>query len=331
MKNFEFKYDSSQSASKVQQLVIELSSAINQGLFKVGDLLPSINQLKRTTGLSRDTIFKAYNKLSQSGLIESAPAKNYHVIDSKVKILLLLDSYSPFKDVLYNALTGNLPDNYQVDLIFHHYNIQVFENLVINSIGRYNLYLVMNFNNEKISDVLQRIHPKKLLILDWGDYKSESYSYVCQNFETEAYKCFQQAKNKIKHYECFNFVYPLKTVHPMSTQKYFDKFCNEIGIAHKAIDKINHENILPGNAYLVFRQKELVEILKICRTQKYKVGKDVGIIAYNDTPLYEVIENGITSISTDFALMGKHAAVFIKTRKKIRKIIPTNLIIRGSL
>ena len=86
-----------------------------------------------------------------------------------------------------------------------------------------------------------------------------------------------------------------------------------------------------GEAYLVFRQKDLVQILKFAKEKKLKIGRDMGILAYNDTPLYEVVEDGITSISTNFRLMGEKAAGFVLSRQKVQEIIETSLIIRNSL
>jgi DNA-binding LacI/PurR family transcriptional regulator len=72
-------------------------------------------------------------------------------------------------------------------------------------------------------------------------------------------------------------------------------------------------------------------MVKRCRSENLAIGKDVGLIAYNDTPMYEVIGNGITVISSDFAHMGKNAAEYVKTRQKVFEIIPAPLIVRGSL
>jgi DNA-binding LacI/PurR family transcriptional regulator len=47
--------------------------------------------------------------------------------------------------------------------------------------------------------------------------------------------------------------------------------------------------------------------------------------------MLEVIENGISAISTDFKQMGKLAAEYIKKRQKIQTYVPTRLIVRGSL
>jgi hypothetical protein len=47
--------------------------------------------------------------------------------------------------------------------------------------------------------------------------------------------------------------------------------------------------------------------------------------------MYEIIENGITVISTDFAMMGQQAAEFVKSREKIQEVIPARMIVRNSL
>ncbi len=324
-------YTENQAKTKLQQLIDAITDAINRGDFKLGNSLPSVNEVSKKYQVSRDTVFKAYTELKRRGMIDSTPAKSYFVADSNNKVFLFLDSFSPFKDVLYNSLIKSLPHNYKVDLVFHHYNLRVFETVILDSIGKYNFYIIMNFNNEKISDVLRKLDPSKLLILDWGKYKNEKYSYVCQDFGEQAYQCFKEASPKIKKYRSFNYVYPTGSFHPETTWDYFKKFCKEEHIPYRYIDNLETDSIKPGESYLVFRQKDLVQILKFAKEKKIKISQDMGIIAYNDTPLYEVVENGITSISTNFRLMGEKAAGFILSRQKIQEIIKTSLILRNSL
>jgi DNA-binding LacI/PurR family transcriptional regulator len=61
------------------------------------------------------------------------------------------------------------------------------------------------------------------------------------------------------------------------------------------------------------------------------LGLDFGIISYNETPLKKVVENGITTISTDFNEMGKQLAEMILENKKVQIENKNNLIIRNSL
>ena len=306
-------------------------NAINYGAYEIGDDLPSVNKLSVQFGLSRDTVFKAYRELKKRGLVESTPAKGYRVAQTTSRVLLFLDSYSPFKDELYNSFVTNLPSSYKVELAFHHYNYAVFESVLLDSIGKYNMYVVMNFNNEKISDILYKIDASKLLILDWGQYKDEKYAYVCQDFGEQPYHCLMEAVDLLRKYRKICCIYPEGSYHPAATLEYFEKFCSEQGLSWEITGFINKNTIVPGQAYLFFRQKDLVEILRIARAKMLKTGTDIGLLAYNDSPLFEVVEKGITAISTDFRLMGTRAAEYVKTKELIQEIIPTRLIVRNSL
>lgn len=177
-----------QQSSKVTQLADTLSQAISMKKFREGDSLPSINQLSAEYGVSRDTVFKAFLDLRERGLIDSTPGKGYYVTSQVTNVLLLLDQYTPFKEALYNSFVKHLPINYKVDLLFHQYNERLFNTIIRESVGKYNKYIVMNFDNEKFSMVLNKIHPTKLLLLDFGKFEKEKYSYICQDFDEAFYQ-----------------------------------------------------------------------------------------------------------------------------------------------
>jgi DNA-binding LacI/PurR family transcriptional regulator len=72
-------------------------------------------------------------------------------------------------------------------------------------------------------------------------------------------------------------------------------------------------------------------VVRACLQFNLTPGTDIGIIAYNDTPMKEIAANGITTISVDFSEMGKKAADFAVKGEKIQEILPTSLFIRNSL
>jgi len=325
------KIEFTQGGTKLQQLVDALTVAIGQGQYKMGDPLPSINHLSNVNHVSRDTVFRVYLELKRRGLVDSTPAKGYYVNGAVNKVLMLLDTFSPFKDVLYNSFISNLPKNYSVDLLFHHYNLRVFESVINDSLGRYSMYVVMNFNNEKISDTLKKIDKSKLLILDWGKFKAENYSYVCQDFGRTVYDCLASVLPQIQKYRKMTLWLPESSPHPRNCVTWFKRFCKDHHIPCDITDHLDETGIEQRAAYLVVPQKELVEMVKFCRSKRLKLGHDVGLIGYNDMPMYEIIENGITVISTDFAKMGQRAAEFVKTKQKVQEIIPTRLILRGTI
>jgi biotin operon repressor len=319
------------TSTKVKLLTDALCDAISQGKYKTGQALPSVNQLSRQYNLSRDTVFKSYRELKKRGIVDSTPAKGYHVAGMMNKVLLMLDIYSPFKDVLYNSFVSRLPKNFKVDLVFHFYNEHLFETVISDSVGRYNYYVIMNFSNEVFHESLRKIDPAKLLILDLGDFEKYDYAYVCQDFGKSVYACLDNNIRLIRKYRKFVLYLPDESEHPKILIRYFKKFAKDHRIEAKVIKSLKKTNLEKDTAYLIIQQKDLVETVKRCRIEKFTIGKDLGLIAYNDTPMYEIIENGITVISTDFSIMGQQAAEFVKTRQKMQEIIPARMIVRGSL
>ena len=180
------------STSKFKSLADGISLSIMQGELRTGDNLLSINEAKIYYKVSRDTVFKAYNELKRRRLIDSTPTKGYFVTGEVNHILLLLDTYSSFKQNLYHRFVADLPENYKVDLIFHQYYERLFETIVRESIGKYSMYVIMNFSNEQFSDTLKLIPSNKLLLLDFGNFEKSEYSYICQDFNESFFNCLNE-------------------------------------------------------------------------------------------------------------------------------------------
>jgi DNA-binding LacI/PurR family transcriptional regulator len=75
-----------------------------------------------------------------------------------------------------------------------------------------------------------------------------------------------------------------------------------------------------------------VNIVKKSREQLLKLGRDIGVISYNDTPLKEILAEGITTISTDFQSMGRTiAGQILGTEDRIPIKNPFRMTLRKSL
>jgi len=332
MTEFHFNIPEKAGQTKVQQLVHSITEAISMGKLKVGDLLPSVNQLSKESGYSRDTVFKAYNILKQRNIIESAPTKGYYVANESFRVFMLLDDFSAFKEQLYQSFRKNLPESYSVDLLFHHYNPEVFQQLIENSLGRYSMYIVMNIDNKSVHSILEKIDSNKLLILDMGSSNGGKYNYLVQDFNMSVKSCLEEGLEKLQKYDKMVLVYEKDTTpHPEETVIAVRSFCKTHGIAFQLTNQIHEANIRKGQVWFVIRDSDLVQIIKSCRSKGFLLGKDVGVLSYNDTPMKQIVGGGISVISTDFERMGKLAAGFVKNKQQIEKILPTYFILRESL
>lgn len=320
-----------QQASKVTQLADTLSQAISMKEFLEGDSLPSINQLSAQYGVSRDTVFKAFLDLRERGLIDSTPGKGYYVTSQVTNILLLLDQYTPFKEALYNSFVRHLPINYKVDLLFHQYNERLFNTIIRESTGKYNKYIVMNFDNEKFNTALNKINPGRLLLLDFGKFKKNKYSYICQDFDESFYKALLSLKSRLKSYHQLTFLFPKSLKHPQSSKEYFSRFCEQEGFVCEIQEDVENLTVRKGVVYIAIKQQDVVKVIKQGRLEGLKCGKDFGLLAYNDIPSYEVIDEGITSLSIDWEMMGNEVANFVLNNVPVQKYLPTEVRLRKSL
>ena len=308
-----------------------LSQAISRKEFLEGDSLPSINQLSAQYGVSRDTVFKAFLDLRERGLIDSTPGKGYYVTSQVTNVLLLLDQYTPFKEALYNSFVKHLPINYKVDLLFHQYNERLFNTIIRESIGKYNKYIVMNFDNEKFSTALNKINPARLLLLDFGKFQKNKYFYICQDFDESFYQALLTLKERMHKYRQIVFLFSKGLKHPQSSKDYFIRFCKEQGFLYEIQEDIENLVVRKETAYIAIKQQDVVKAVKQGRLEGLKCGKDFGLLAYNDIPSYEVIDEGITSLSIDWEMMGNEAANFVLNDTPIQKYLPTEVRLRKSL
>ena len=99
----------------------------------------------------------------------------------------------------------------------------------------------------------------------------------------------------------------------------------------KVVHNIDSEPIKEGEAYINLMEDDLAILLEKILATKMKAGKHVGVISYNETPLKKIILNGITTISTDFIMMGEKAAQLILNKEQAHIAVPFYLTLRNSL
>jgi DNA-binding LacI/PurR family transcriptional regulator len=228
---------------------------------------------------------------------------------------------------------ANLPSHYKADLYFHNFDERLFNNLILDSIGRYNLYVITSIVNDVYAEILDRLDSSKVLIVDLGKFKKDKFSYICQGFDATLYECLLSGLESLKKYKKINFIFPESCEHPKSCIADFEKFCKDYGFEYcvQRKETLEESDLTKDGVYLFAKHSDLIKGIKICRNKGWALGKDIGFIVLNDTPMLEVIENGISTISTDFKQMGRLTAEYIVTRNKIQAYVPTKLILRGSL
>ncbi len=322
---WEFSINPESKTPKYKQIVDSVINGIEKKQLKIGDKIPSINAISETYLLSRDTVEKAYNHLKERNFISSVKGKGFFIANtdlvSKIHVCLIFNKLSDYKRIIYDAILEGLGDTAYVDLYIHHCDPEIFENLVNKKLGEYSYYVIMpNFPviDERVNRVLKKIPDHELIILDreipelMGNFGS-----IYQDFKNDIYEALESKLDKIKKFNKLNLVFPVDEIYPYPKEIIdgFRRFCQFNKFDFQVIGEIGKDrDIEKGEAYIIINESDLINLIKLIRQKGWKTGENIGIISYNETPLKEILENGISVISTDFKEMGMQVANMIQTK-----------------
>ncbi len=307
--------------------------SIHMGSLGMGQKIPSINELSEEYLLSRDTVEKAYGLLKKQNIIASVKGKGYYIaktdLSIQANVLFLINKLSTYKMRIFNSFVNTLGANAKVDLDIYHCEPIVFRDILDKKKNLYDYYVIMpHFKNENLQhmgctdDILKTIHSipnGKLIIMDRNlKSLSKESGRIYQDFTEDIYDALTTALEKLNKYKKIMLVYPSKAVYPYpkGIVTGFKRFCIQHAIDYEILDEIYDSMELQLNdLYIIIEEGDLVNLVKQVRDRHYKLGDDIGIISYNDTPLKELL--GITVMSTNFKKMGEEAANMILNNNPI--------------
>ena len=319
---------------KYRQIILSIEKAIEDEKLKKDERLPSINKVCLEFSLSRDTVLQAYDELKKRGIIYAILGKGYYIkttqVKTKQRIFLLFEELNIFKEDLYNSFMENIGKNVQVDIFFHHFNPEVFYKLINDSNGNYTKYIIMPTNLVEAASIIKNLPVNEVYILDQTNPELKTYPSVYQNHKKDIYEALLKGKNKLFKYQKLILIFP-GFREPIGMKEGFEKFCVDVSIEHEIITDFNNREVKTGEVYIIPNDRDLVRVIEKSKFQNLNLGQDFGIISYNESPLKKVVENGITTISTDFRAMGKIMAEMILDGKRKQIENKCSLIIRNSL
>lgn len=323
------------SLSKHEQIVNGIIDAIDAGVLKVGDKLPSINEMVAEVGYARKTFVKAYTELKERGLVESKNLKGYYIISEEtnvtLKVALILFAFHSFQEDFYNIFRKELGKKYHIDVFFHHNNLSLFKTILDNISRKYGMYVIAPIQEKEVPAMLKQIPSDRLLIVDRYLKMPKDYSYVSQEFEDITYQKLEELTPQIKKYDRFVLFFKKNSDFPPEILAAFNRYVDNYQINGIVLDSYEPNTLKKSTAYFSISDTQLWKVLKDARKMEYRIGADIGILAHDDNIVKEIAFGGITTISTDFTLMAKKAAHFVKEGNPIKEITPTYLRQRNSL
>jgi DNA-binding transcriptional regulator YhcF (GntR family) len=323
-----------------KKIADDICDLIEQGKLKQGDTIPSFSQISEKYHVSRDTVVKAYRILKERGIIKSLPGKASFISSTNInfrrKIFIFFDELSLYKSILFNSLKVSLENiHIPYDIYFHHFNGELFNNIIIENQGNYTDFVIMPLYNPLSISLIQELSIKKnVYLLDQGmGYFNHAMPGVYQDFKMDLQGALIKLSTPIAHYkrvimQMDQAANESEAFITARMKEGFDTFCKIKAIQGDIATELKKPQ--EGILYIVHNDIELTRLIKHCWDAGLVPGEDIGIISFNETPFKEVMNEGITTISTDFELMGIKIAKLIEGKSRTSLINPFKIYRRQS-
>ena len=330
-----FELDDSLSIPKYLQLVKVIGTWINAGVYKCGDKLPSINELSAEFDVARDTVDKAFADLKERGVVSSTKGKGFYVTKNSVKnkifVGLFFNRMTSYNEAIYYVLYNNLKEFAFVDLMIYHNSVDILEEQIARYSKAYDYFVVIPtvHNEEGMMEALSKLPKQKVLIIKrvLNEFKGR-FAAVYQDFYSDMMQALNSVHAEISRYDTLKLIYrPEK--YSSEILRGFISFCriNQIDYAvEEAVQEVRR-----GEAYIILDDNDMMNLIQRQQEADYKLGEEIGIISYEDSPVKSLLSGGITAIRLNNQQIGELTAEMILSNNLQKIRIPFSLIKRKSL
>ena len=328
----EFHIDKDNTVAIYKQLVNEISAAVKDRKLLPGQLIPSMNELSASLGISKETVKKAYGVLREKSIIESRQGKGFYISATKRKdslsILFLFDKFNDAKQAIVEGFNKEVDLKCKETILIYNQDVKMFEYLVNENLGNFDYYVISSHFKTKaegleiVAKTLRRIPFSQLILVDnrFPTLKG-NYGVAYQDFADDAYNCLMQVSEEFRKVSHITVITRPSSLYCQYIQKGIARFGEECGIETKFASGVPTK-IDKGEVFILLNSEldaGLLGIVNCARKSGLEVGSDFYIISYNDSPLDCLVLGGLTTISTNFEEMGQEAARMVnsKTMKTI--------------
>jgi DNA-binding transcriptional regulator YhcF (GntR family) len=321
------------------QIAYCIMQAIETGKLQNNDVLPSVNELSSILEVSRETVAKGYLYLKGLGVLGSVVGKGCFVKNNewgnKARVLLLFNQLNYCNEIIYNSLINCTGETAIINAHVFHNNFYRSGMFLQYCQNEYDHYIFLTGAHKNALDLLRIIDmiPKEKLIVVGRKIKelNGQYSGVYENFEDNIFQVLQEAVQSLRKYHSIGLVSPGTGLHHSAILMGLRRFCSRYSFHCRVIQDMAREEVAAGVAYITLEEDDLVMLAEQILMLNLKAGTDVGIISFDEMPLKKLILNGITTISTDFRMMGEQIARLIIDRSIKQKEVRFFLTLRNSL
>ncbi|MCD8739262.1 GntR family transcriptional regulator [Mucilaginibacter roseus] len=325
---------------KYRQLANCIIAGIKAGDVVKGDMLPSINDLSIALDLSRGSIERAYNDMKKAGIVATIPGKgcfvNHTEFNDPTRVLLLFNKLSTHKKIIYDAFVETLGSNASVDFYVYNNDAYLFKKILNErALETYHKLVILPYfidDYEESYRLINSLPKNKLIIMDKLPTSiNGEFAAVYEDFANDIYSALLRLNDHLKKYRQLKLIFPDGAYYSQGIIRGFENFCLDLAFDFEVLSTLEHHEISPETVYINVAEDDLIKLIRKIKHTPYVIGKDVGLISYNETDIKEVILDGITTISTDFVALGMRTAELVMNDEKGHYAVPFNVVVRNSL
>lgn len=298
-----------------------------------GRMLPSMNVLAQKMDISRETVKKAYAILVERGFIEPKQGLGFFIASRDTAqaktILVLFDKLSAYKQILLSSMAETLGPSYQLTIRLHNQQTDLLRFYLDEAIDRYDYYIVSphfpldSETQEEVCRLLRRIPNRKMIMVDRYIDLDGNFGAVYQDFDNDISEGLEQGLQDLRKYNRLNVITLPSSLYHECISASVQRFCRKNRLSVHFSDRVEKDQVRAGDVFLLLNSQldsGLLDLTRAARSKGLEIGRDVGIISYNEEPINELVLGGLTTVSTDFRLMGRHVGEMIvgKCLRKIR-------------
>ncbi len=315
-----------------KQLLHQFENKIRTGKLAPGEIVPSMNELAEELGISRETVKKVYSILRDRGFLEPHQGKGFYVRNPegarRTTILILFDKMGIYKQTILNTFLKEIGDKVETTILLHNQNLDLYEYYLNMYLDQFDYYMVTPHfsldeqSQKKMVKLTSRIPNRKLILLDFlPSGLKGNFGAVYQDFENDAYEGLMAGLPKLKKAGKLNVITLKSSLYAPLIYKAVERFCDDNDIKMLTYTE-PPKNIQKKDTFLILSSQldyGFSELAENIEELNLKIGKDVFIVSYNEFPLNKVILGGLTTISTDFGMMGTLAAQMILEKRMFKQ------------
>lgn len=328
------RVDCASSVPKYRQVIDAINGAIERNRLKVGDKLPSITELCNNNHIGRDSVLLAFNYLKSKGVITSHQGKGYFVSSTGVKfeerIMIIFNEINLHSHSLFQSLTEALDSRLLYDVCFYNNDRRLLSKLIGYHTGKYSTYIVVAKGSEECQVLIDNLPERKIVLYDRPGNGAMQNGMLYHDHAADFIEVLQQLKDRMGKYRRLVFLHQAES-EPYGRIDGFTQFCENEDIDFRLVG--GNESYTPEleELWFVSGDKNLASLVRNARSKFFDIGKNFGIVSFEETALKEVILGGLTTIYTDYEKLGsKMADYVVKLHKGSFRVKPA-VKLRNSL